>query len=219
MKWRVWRIVWYLVDVACCIIVFYPVSGVVHHLENMLGDEEKDREELGLESNSISIEDGDEGSSSNAMAYVKLFKNFYSSVIVWIYATRVGIYLLAFVLPYQWLFVSTLFHEVVDLIFFFFVGRMLYYTCIVNSSSRSSRGKYQKLKTEEDDDDMIEMVDSSSSSKKHPFSRSDESFLPEEDEEMYDSETMKRTSLSSILSPTPPSSSSNSSSKSNLHAL
>jgi len=91
----------HLVDIICCCAILFPIVWSIKHLRE------------GAES---------DGKSAVNVEKLTLFRQFYVLVVVYIYFTRIIVYLLDNTLPYEYKWASQMASEVATLVFYVTVG-------------------------------------------------------------------------------------------------
>jgi hypothetical protein len=78
--WFTWRDVFHLVDIICCCAILFPIVWSIKHLREASQSD---------------------GKAARNLEKLTLFRQFYVMVVVYIYFTRIVVYLLKSTLPYQ----------------------------------------------------------------------------------------------------------------------
>ena len=100
-RWLPWRDILHLVDIVCCCAILFPIVWSINHLQQ-----------------AATVD----GKAGNNLSKLRLFREFYISVVVFIYFTRIIVYLMAASLPFHWLWMSVVSTETVTLIFYTYTG-------------------------------------------------------------------------------------------------
>lgn len=99
----VWRSIGLLVDLACCAAILFPVIWSIRHLR---------------ESSQI------DGKAQISLQKLKLFRRFYIMVLVYIYTTRIIVYLIETTISFRYTWTGELLNEVISLAFYTATGYM-----------------------------------------------------------------------------------------------
>ncbi|KAI3386633.1 hypothetical protein SNEBB_002304 [Seison nebaliae] len=97
----VWRNIFFLVDLLCCGAVFVPIIWSVRHLQR------------------AAVVDGKLHSS---LAKLRIFRHFYTSIIIYIYFTRIIVFLIKIIVSFDLGWLDELFAEIATAIFFVITG-------------------------------------------------------------------------------------------------
>ena len=100
-KWLNWRNVFHLVDILCCLTILLPTIWSIKHL--------RDAAEV-------------DGKAQATLQKLRIFRKFYVVVIMYIYVTRILVYLLAATVPYNFLWLGAFATEAITLFFYIFTG-------------------------------------------------------------------------------------------------
>jgi len=158
-----WTAVLHLVDIICCCAVLVPIVWQVNQLEKSVIVDDPDHPDY----NGPPVEQNGEGAKPNVSADVsedmsdltekgrileklKLFRSFYLLVVVYIYSTRIIVYLFATMLDYQHLWVRHFVVEVITLSFYVVTGYQ--FRPLTDSPYLSVK---REEDVEEDDDNFI----------------------------------------------------------------
>eukprot|EP00884_Botryococcus_braunii_P011998 jgi/Botrbrau1/2079/Bobra.0047s0041.1 len=121
-NWFTWRDVVHVVDIICCCAILLPIVWSIRHLREA---SETD------------------GKAARSLAKLQLFRQFYVMVVIYIYFTRIVVFLLRSTMPYHYVWLSDAADLAATLAFYFFTG----------SKFRPAAGNpYLAL----DDDDYVE---------------------------------------------------------------
>ncbi len=101
MKWLEWRDLFHLVDILCCLAILLPTIWSIKHL----------REAAEVD-----------GKAQATLQKLRIFRSFYVVVIMYIYITRILVYLLAATVPYNFLWLGAFATEAITLFFYVFTG-------------------------------------------------------------------------------------------------
>eukprot|EP00050_Salpingoeca_kvevrii_P014217 m.33831 g.33831 ORF g.33831 m.33831 type:complete len:387 (-) comp5629_c1_seq1:27-1187(-) len=93
-----WRSLGLLVDLLCCLAILFPVVWSMRHLKEAAGRD---------------------GKAEASLQKLRLFRRFYMMVLAYIYTTRIIVYLIESVLPFELTWLGPFLNELVT--FFFFV--------------------------------------------------------------------------------------------------
>lgn len=99
--WLTWRDIFHLVDIACCCAILFPIVWQIKHL----------REAAEVD-----------GKAARSLAKLKLFRSFYITVVVYIYFTRIIVYLLHSTVDYRYVWTTDAAAELAALAFYLWVG-------------------------------------------------------------------------------------------------
>lgn len=99
--WLTWRDILHLVDVICCCAILFPIVWSIRHLRQAA---EAD------------------GKAQNNIAKLTMFRQFYVSVVVYIYFTRIVVFLLSATIPFYLMWLGPMFNELATLVFFVVTG-------------------------------------------------------------------------------------------------
>jgi hypothetical protein len=124
-----WTAILHLVDIICCCAVLIPIVWHVNTLEKNIALSNTEHTDIHETSDAIISEDEFEDeypqsppSDRKLAAKLKLFRSFYMLVVVYIYATRIVVYLFATILDYRHQWVRYFVVEAVTLAFYCRVG-------------------------------------------------------------------------------------------------
>ncbi|EFJ50954.1 hypothetical protein VOLCADRAFT_80028 [Volvox carteri f. nagariensis] len=95
--WFTWRDVFHLVDIICCCAILFPIVWSIKHLREASQTD---------------------GKAARNLERLTLFRQFYVMVVVYIYVTRIVVYLLKSTMQYEFSWVSTAVEELVTLAFY-----------------------------------------------------------------------------------------------------
>ena len=96
-----WRDILHLVDIICCCAILFPIVWQIRHLRRAAGTD---------------------GKAAHNLLRLTQYREFYVLVVVYIYTTRIAVYLLGATLPYQYTWLQDFFSEMASLIFYTLVG-------------------------------------------------------------------------------------------------
>ncbi|KAJ1430033.1 transmembrane receptor [Ochromonadaceae sp. CCMP2298] len=99
--WLTWRDILHLVDIICCCAILLPIVWSIRHLR-MAAEVD--------------------GKAHNSLLKLQLFRQFYVMVVVYIYFTRIVVFLLAATVPFYLLWLGPFSTEVATLLFFVVTG-------------------------------------------------------------------------------------------------
>ncbi|KAG1654192.1 hypothetical protein FOA52_004567 [Chlamydomonas sp. UWO 241] len=99
--WFTWRDVFHLVDIICCCAILFPI---VWSIKNLREASQTD------------------GKAARNLEKLQLFRQFYVMVVVYIYFTRIVVYLLRNTVQYQYLWISEAADQLATLAFYVWVG-------------------------------------------------------------------------------------------------
>lgn len=85
-SWETWRDVLHIVDIICCIAILWPILWSIRHLKEAAAVD---------------------GKAQTNLSRVELFKSYYIMVVVYLYFTRIVVYLLLATLPFHLLWMGT----------------------------------------------------------------------------------------------------------------
>jgi hypothetical protein len=135
-----WTATLHLVDIVCCCAVLVPIVWQVNALEKSVEVDEVDEQDE--EEREMGLASGEKG---EILSKLKLFRSFYLLVVVYIYSTRILIYLFATMLDYKHLWLRYVVIEVVTLAFYVTVGLMF---------KPSAENPYLSVKRDEEDSSL-----------------------------------------------------------------
>ncbi|XP_037080043.1 protein GPR107-like [Pollicipes pollicipes] len=92
-----WREMLYLLDLVCCGAILFPVVWSIRHLQ--------DASET-------------DGKAAMNLKKLKLFRHFYIMIVCYIYFTRIVVYLLQIMVPFQYEWLDDMFREMATYVFF-----------------------------------------------------------------------------------------------------
>jgi len=137
-KYDDWSAILHVLDILCCCAVLIPVVWQVNSLQNALEDDhddDEDKEDNDKDNNnnnkntptneSPSLEEDDTNhrrDQERALSKLRLFRTFYIIVILYIYCTRIAVYLFATILDYRHTWLSPFYIEFVTLFFYISIG-------------------------------------------------------------------------------------------------
>ncbi|KAG2453538.1 hypothetical protein HYH02_001757 [Chlamydomonas schloesseri] len=95
--WFTWRDVFHLVDIICCCAILFPIVWSIKHLREASQTD---------------------GKAARNLEKLTLFRQFYVMVVVYIYVTRIVVYLLRSTMQYEYSWVAAMVEELVTLAFY-----------------------------------------------------------------------------------------------------
>jgi G protein-coupled receptor 107 len=95
--WAAWKDVFHLVDIICCCAVLFPIVWSIKHLREAAQTD---------------------GKAARNMEKLTLFRQFYVMVVVYIYFTRIVVYLLESTVRFEYVWLSTGASELATLAFY-----------------------------------------------------------------------------------------------------
>jgi len=98
---KFWKEVFVLIDLICCCAILLPVIWSIRHLQEASASD---------------------GKAASSLEKLKLFKHFYLMVVCYVYFTRIIVYMLRISLPFQYVWLESLFTELATLMFFVMTG-------------------------------------------------------------------------------------------------
>lgn len=120
-----WSALLHFVDILCCCAVLVPIVWQVNSLESIVEAETKRSSEDQNKSSAITNVDSEAPATADAaqtLRRLKQFQRFYIFVVVYIYFTRIAVYLFATVLGYKVTWLRYLVTELGTLVFYCVVG-------------------------------------------------------------------------------------------------
>mmetsp|Transcript_20027 Transcript_20027/g.29991 ORF Transcript_20027/g.29991 Transcript_20027/m.29991 type:complete len:445 (+) Transcript_20027:23-1357(+) len=123
--WLTWRDLLHLLDMLCCCAIVLPI---VWSIRSLSASAERD------------------GKAARDADRLKQFRNFYGVVVGYIYITRVVVFLLDAMLPFEYTWLANVFSECTSLLFFIGTGWLF-----------RPRGRNPFLKLSQEDDDASEL--------------------------------------------------------------
>lgn len=124
-EYLTWRNVVILVDLLCCGCILFPVVWSIRHLQEA---SETD------------------GKAAINLRKLKLFRHFYMMVVCYIYSTRIIVYLLKVIVPFQYSWLHEMFREMATYVFFVLTAYKF---------RPASHNPYFALSDDEDDVDEV----------------------------------------------------------------
>ncbi|XP_071947311.1 protein GPR107-like [Antedon mediterranea] len=97
----IWKSIFLLVDVLCCGAILYPVIWSIRHLQDASHSS---------------------GKAAISLAKLKLFRRFYIMVVCYIYITRIIVYMLKVMVPFNYTWIDDFFFEISTYLFFVFTA-------------------------------------------------------------------------------------------------
>lgn len=125
--WLNWRDMLHIVDILCCGAIIFPLAWSIRHLQ---------------EASQV------DGKAKTNLEKLKLFRSFYITVLLYIYFTRVLVYLLTATVPFYLSWLGVFFTELGTLLFFTTTGYKFQ-----PSSNAETSGVYSRVKGEDEDED------------------------------------------------------------------
>lgn len=122
----VWREIFILVDIVCCGAILFPVIWSIRHLQEASQTD---------------------GKAAMNLKKLQLFRQFYVMIVVYIYFTRIIVYLVKITVPFNYNWLDQLFQHVATLVFFIFTGYRF--------QPASSNPYYQLLQEEMEMDEEV----------------------------------------------------------------
>lgn len=122
----VWRQIFILVDIVCCGAILFPVIWSIRHLQEASQTD---------------------GKAAMNLKKLQLFRQFYVMIVVYIYFTRIIVYLVKITVPFNYNWLDQLFQHVATLIFFIFTG--------LKFQPASTNSLYQLLQEEIEMDEEV----------------------------------------------------------------
>lgn len=116
-----WTAVLHLADIICCCAVLIPIVWQVNSLEKSINPDGEESEMVDPEEREMGLESGEK---REILSKLKLFRSFYMLVVVYIYSTRILIFLFANMLDYKHLWIREAVVELITLTFYVSVGIM-----------------------------------------------------------------------------------------------
>ncbi|XP_053994681.1 protein GPR107 isoform X1 [Hylaeus volcanicus] len=98
---KTWRDLFILVDLLCCGAIIFPVVWSIRHLQEAAHTD---------------------GKAAVNLRKLKLFRHFYIMIVFYIYFTRIIVYLLKIMVPFQYEWLDEVFREMATYIFFVLTG-------------------------------------------------------------------------------------------------
>jgi len=96
-----WKEVFFLVDLLCCGAILFPVVWSIRHLEQSSKTD---------------------GKAVVSLKKLKIFRQFYIMIVVYIYLTRIVVYILKLTVPFRYEWLEVLFFELTTFVFFTFTA-------------------------------------------------------------------------------------------------
>lgn len=100
-NWFTWKDMFHFVDIICCCAILFPIVWSIKHLRE------------GAET---------DGKAAANLEKLTLFRQFYIMVVVYIYFTRIIVYMLENMVPYEMKWTSNMAAEVATLVFYILTG-------------------------------------------------------------------------------------------------
>jgi len=120
-----WKEVFVLIDLICCGAILLPVVWSIRHLQDAQHTD---------------------GKAAVSLEKLKLFRHFYVMVVCYVYFTRIIVYLLRITVPFQYVWLDSMFKEVATLVFFVMTGYKF---------RPASNNPYFAVATEDDDEEVL----------------------------------------------------------------
>mmetsp|Transcript_14918 Transcript_14918/g.21346 ORF Transcript_14918/g.21346 Transcript_14918/m.21346 type:complete len:568 (+) Transcript_14918:34-1737(+) len=153
-----WNAVLHFVDILCCCAVLIPTVWQVNTLEKSVGDCDDDENKAGND-NEIDSSPLDPD-AAKTLSKLKLFRSFYILVILYIYYTRVAVYLVSASLGYKHTWMQYLMVEMGTLAFYVVTGMRFRPMCdnpFFESKDNDENIEGQSLLREDDTIEIIEL--------------------------------------------------------------
>ena len=99
--WITWHDILHLVDIMCCCAILFPIVWSIRHLRQAAGAD---------------------GKAAQNLQKLAQFRQFYIAVVVYIYFTRIAVFLLGATLPFQLAWLRDFFQEGATVVFYSAVG-------------------------------------------------------------------------------------------------
>ncbi|XP_033108406.1 protein GPR107-like [Anneissia japonica] len=115
-----WKSIFLLVDVLCCGAILYPVIWSIRHLQD--ASHINGKEQGGIVQRSCNTFTHNFGNAAISLAKLKLFRRFYIMVVCYIYITRMIVYLLKVMVPFNYTWIDDFFFEISTYLFFVFTA-------------------------------------------------------------------------------------------------
>ncbi|KAK9909735.1 hypothetical protein WJX75_006715 [Coccomyxa subellipsoidea] len=103
-SWFTWRDILHLVDIICCCAILFPIVWSIKHLREAAATD---------------------GKAARNLLKLQLFRHFYVMVVIYIYFTRIVVYLLRSTMPYQYVWLSDAAGELATLAFYVTTARLV----------------------------------------------------------------------------------------------
>eukprot|EP00607_Mallomonas_marina_P009512 CAMPEP_0182419110 /NCGR_PEP_ID=MMETSP1167-20130531/3509_1 /TAXON_ID=2988 /ORGANISM="Mallomonas Sp, Strain CCMP3275" /LENGTH=483 /DNA_ID=CAMNT_0024593745 /DNA_START=99 /DNA_END=1550 /DNA_ORIENTATION=+ len=126
--WLTWRDLLHLVDVMCCCAILFPIVWSIRHLRQAAGTD---------------------GKAQANLSKLTLFRQFYVMVVVYVYFTRIVVFLLSATIPFYLMWLGPMFTELATLLFFTITGFKF---------RPASNNPYLAVKGEEEEEEEQEML-------------------------------------------------------------
>lgn len=121
-NWASWRDIMHLFDIICCCAILFPIVWSIKHLRESAATD---------------------GKAALSVEKLTLFRQFYMTVVLYIYFTRIIVFLLGSTLPYRLTFVSTVATQGATALFYAWTGYKF---------APKDANPYLKLSQEDEDD-------------------------------------------------------------------
>lgn len=99
--WLTWRDILHIVDIICCCAILFPIVWSIRHLRQAAETD---------------------GKMQNNLLKLQLFRQFYVMIVVYVYFTRIVVYLLEATIPFYLYWFGELFTELATLLLFLVTG-------------------------------------------------------------------------------------------------
>lgn len=99
--WLAWRDILHVLDIACCCAILFPIVWSINHLQQAAAVD---------------------GKANNNLHKLQLFRQFYVLVVVYLYCTRILVYLLSAVIAYDQLWLGPAGTELAAYLFYTVTG-------------------------------------------------------------------------------------------------
>jgi hypothetical protein len=138
-NWQTWQTVLHTVDIICCVAILMPIVWSIRHLRQAA---EVD------------------GKAQNNLMKLQLFRQFYVTVVIYIYFTRIVVYLLEKTLPFYLLWFGPMAAESAAVAFYFITGykfRPALDNPYLPVSSEGGEGREYGLEEDDEEDGGLEL--------------------------------------------------------------
>ena len=95
--WLEWRDIFHLLDIVCCVAILFPIIWSIKRLR---------------EASEV------DGKAQQVLAKLRIFRTFYVIVVLYIYSTRILVFLIAATVPFNFLWLGSFFSEAITLAFY-----------------------------------------------------------------------------------------------------
>ncbi|CAF0760572.1 unnamed protein product [Adineta ricciae] len=96
-----WRQIWVLIDLLCCGAIIFPIVWSIRHLEQSAKTD---------------------GKAMSSLSKLKIFRQFYFMIVLYIYLTRIVVYIVKLTVPFRFEWLQVVCFELTTFVFFTFTA-------------------------------------------------------------------------------------------------